>query len=107
MQVEAIYDHGRLEFVHPLQLKHDHVRLVVVVPDEEIVDQAGAIQQLVSEGIPEDVLKMAAEMAAQRDEILSQPFEDRQDGPLTEEQEQRMRAFAFRDQLRREQGHTS
>ncbi len=36
MQVEAIYNQGRIEFVQPLRLKHDHVRLVVTVPDEEI-----------------------------------------------------------------------
>lgn len=45
MQVEAIYDQGRLEFVHPMKLKHDHLRLVVEVPDEEIdlsVDKAAA-----------------------------------------------------------------
>lgn len=37
MQVEAIYNQGRLEFVHPIKLKHDHLRLVVVVPDDEIL----------------------------------------------------------------------
>lgn len=36
MQVEAIYNQGRIEFVEPLRLKHDHIRLVVTVPDEEI-----------------------------------------------------------------------
>ncbi len=36
MQVEAIYNQGRLEFARPIKLKHDHLRLVVEVPDEEI-----------------------------------------------------------------------
>lgn len=36
MQVEAIYNQGRIEFVHPIKLKHDHLRLVVLVPDEEV-----------------------------------------------------------------------
>lgn len=39
MQVEAIYDHGKLEFVKPLKLKHDRFRLVVTVPDD-VVDDA-------------------------------------------------------------------
>lgn len=36
MQVEAIYDQGRLEFVRPLRVKHDRVRLVVTVPGDEL-----------------------------------------------------------------------
>ena len=36
MQVEAIYNQGRLEFVQPIKLKHDRLRLVVMVPDDEI-----------------------------------------------------------------------
>lgn len=73
---------------------------------KRLLDRETLIQPIVSEGIPKDVLKMAAEMAARRDEILMQPFDDYPDGPLTEEQEQRARAFALRDQLRKEQGHT-
>jgi hypothetical protein len=41
MQVEAIYSQGRLEFAQPMKLKHDHIRLVVNVPDEEIELDAG------------------------------------------------------------------
>ena len=41
MQVEAIYNRGRLEFVHPLKLKHDHLLLVVEVPDEELALEVG------------------------------------------------------------------
>jgi hypothetical protein len=82
--------------------------VTIQVPDEEIADQVETlIQPFISEGIPEDVLKMAAEMAARRDEILMQPFDDCPDGHLTEEQEQRASAFSLRNQLRREQGHTS
>ena len=36
MQVQAIYNQGRIEFVEPLRLKRDHIRLVVTVPDDEI-----------------------------------------------------------------------
>lgn len=36
MQVKAIYNQGRLEFVHPMKFKHDPLHLVVEVPDEEI-----------------------------------------------------------------------
>jgi hypothetical protein len=37
MQVEAIYNQGSIQFVQPLRLKHNHIRLVVTVPDEEVV----------------------------------------------------------------------
>lgn len=36
MQVEAIYNSGKLEFVQPLQLRHQRFRVVVTVPDHEI-----------------------------------------------------------------------
>lgn len=41
MQVEAIYNRGALEFARPLKLKHDHLRLVVEVPDDEFVQESG------------------------------------------------------------------
>ncbi len=36
MQVKAIYNHGRLEFVQPMKFKHDPLHLVIEVPDEEV-----------------------------------------------------------------------
>ena len=36
MQVEAIYDHGKLEFLRPIQLRHQRIRVVVEVPDTEV-----------------------------------------------------------------------
>lgn len=40
MQVEAIYTQGRIELVQPLRLRHDGVRLLVTVPDEEVETKA-------------------------------------------------------------------
>ncbi len=40
MQVQAIYTQGRIELLQPLRLRHDGVRLVVTVPDEEVETQA-------------------------------------------------------------------
>jgi hypothetical protein len=37
MQVEAIYNQGTIQLVHPLRLKHNRIRLTLVVPDEEVV----------------------------------------------------------------------
>ena len=38
MQVEAIYNQGRIELTQPLQLRHPRVRVIVEVPDEEVLD---------------------------------------------------------------------
>lgn len=38
MQVEAIYNQGRIELTQPLQLRHPWVRVIVEVPDEEVLD---------------------------------------------------------------------
>jgi len=38
MQVEAIYNQGRIELTQPLQLRHPRVRVMVEVPDEEVLD---------------------------------------------------------------------
>jgi hypothetical protein len=66
MQVEAIYDHGKLEFVKPLKLKRDCVRLVVTIPDEEVDD---AFDHTVSE----EVLMLAREIRTQFDAIRNAP----------------------------------
>lgn len=40
MQVEAIYDRGRIELTQPLQLRRPRVRVLVEVPDEDVVAPA-------------------------------------------------------------------
>ena len=37
MQLEVIYDRGKLSFAQPVKLRNDHVHLVVNVPDDELV----------------------------------------------------------------------
>lgn len=37
MQVEAIYNQGTIQLVHPLRFKRDNVRLVVTVQDEDLL----------------------------------------------------------------------
>jgi predicted DNA-binding antitoxin AbrB/MazE fold protein len=49
MQVEAIYNQGIIELSQPLRLKHNNVRLVVTVPDDEIEAQDEFVQTNVSE----------------------------------------------------------
>jgi hypothetical protein len=53
MQVEAIYDHGRLELPANLRLKHAVVNVVVIVPDDEILaDSPGGYDQTAASHCP-------------------------------------------------------
>lgn len=99
MLLEAIYEHGRLEFPFPVQLKHDRVRVVVDVPDEEI---AGGPDP---HALPEEAMLRATEMldrfAAIRNAALSP---DENLPVLTPRQIERIEAFALRAQVREQQG---
>ena len=47
MQVEAIYDHGKLKFISPVRLKAERLKVLVTVPDDEIeIDTAYNIPHL-------------------------------------------------------------
>lgn len=37
MQIEAIYREGRIELTKPLHLRHSRVKVLVEVPDEEVI----------------------------------------------------------------------
>ena len=92
MQVEAIYNQGRLEFVHPLKLKHDHLRLVVEVPDDEIATQPNPYN------LPAEVLERAAQMRSQLDAIRNAPLpSDDQLPPIAAKTLERIEAFALRE----------
>ena len=58
MQVEAIYDQGRIELAQPLHLRHPRVRVLVEVPDEEVIAPVR----------PE----MTASMPADQDDLLTE-----------------------------------
>ena len=64
MQVEALYDHGRLEFTRPLQLRHERLRLLVEVPDAELVSSMP-----VTYNLPPEVLAQAQAMRNRLDAI--------------------------------------
>ena len=61
MQVEAIYNQGRLDFLLPIKLKHDHLRLVVEVPDDEFLTPTTSLYQ------------PSPEQAAQEQAMLDKP----------------------------------
>ena len=99
MQVEAIYNQGRIELVHPLHLKRDHVRLIVTVPDEELAPQANPYS------LPPEVLQRAAEMRNRLDAVRHAPLPPDEELPqITTKQLDRIAAFELRAQMRIEQG---
>lgn len=100
MQVEAIYNQGRIEFVNPIQLKHDHLRLVVLVPDEEVLIPAESSYVLT----PEELAKVQAETDKYR-AILDAPLPPDDELPeLSPEYEARIEAMELRAEWRKEQG---
>jgi hypothetical protein len=93
MRVEALYDHGRLEFIRPLQLKCERLRLVVEVPDEALVTPMPATYNL-----PSEVLAQAQAMQDRLDAIRNAPLPPDDELPeLTNKQRERIEAFALRE----------
>ena len=92
MQIEAIYDHGKLELTKPLQLKHQLVKVMVEIPDSEI-EAVGEPYNL-----PPEVVEMANKMKRETDEILNAALPPDEKLPeLTEKQRNRIEAFALRE----------
>lgn len=95
MDIEAIYDHGKLLFVTPIRLKHGKVRVIVTVPDDEVEVQDDAYT------LPPEVLAMAKAMEEKLDRIRNAPPPADEDlPPLTQKQLDRIEAFALRDEVR-------
>jgi len=90
MQVEAIYDHGKLEFTVPLQLKHQKVRLMVNIPEDEIQNT----EKRPPENHPAEIHQMAEKLAQQAEQLLMAPLpEDEQLPELTDKQLERIQVF--------------
>ena len=99
MQVEVIYNEGRLEFVQPIKLKHDHLRLIVVVPDDEIDTSPKPYN------LPPEELARAQTMLGKYQAILDAPLDNDADLPdLSTKYQERLEAIDLRAQIRQEQG---
>jgi hypothetical protein len=95
MNIEAIYDHGKLSFVTPIRLKHGKFRVIVTVPDDEVEVQGDAYT------LPPEVLAMAKAMEEILDRIRNAPPPADEDlPPLTQKQLDRIEAFALREEVR-------
>ena len=103
MQLEAIYDHGHLEFTHPVQLKRGRVRLLVEVPDDEVLASppSGMETQEAAYVLPPEVVAMARVAEERLDQIRNTPLQEEAELPLLPaKQIDRIAAMAFRDEIR-------
>jgi hypothetical protein len=91
MKLEAIYDNGRLEFIHPIHFVRDRLKVVVEVPDQEVVkpqDKAPAAS----------LGRYAQALQARLDAIRDAPLPPEDELPeFTEKQRSRIEAFAWRE----------
>jgi predicted DNA-binding antitoxin AbrB/MazE fold protein len=92
MQLEAIYDHGQLKFVQPVTLKHEYLRLIVNVPDEEIISGSKP------NSLSSEVVERARVMRERLDAIRNAPLPPDDELPeLSGRQRQRIAAFELRE----------
>jgi hypothetical protein len=106
MELNAIYDKGRLNFTQPVRFVRDRISIRVVVADDEVVLGAEGKPDLRGSGkwgLPPD-LEMESENLRERlDRIRNAPLPPEETlSPLTEKQKERMEAFAYREGLRKE-----
>lgn len=101
MQLEAIYDHGHLEFTHPVQLKRERLRLLVEVPDEEVLDspQSGMETRQAAYVLPPQVEAMAKAAEERLDRIRNTPMPEEADLSPAKKAD-RIAAMAFRAEVR-------
>ena len=99
MQVEAIYNQGKIELSQPLRLKHNHVRLVITIPDDEIEVQDNTFN------LSPEMLASAEAMLDKLEAVRNAPFSAGDElKSLNAKQLERIEAFELRAEMRKEQG---
>ena len=105
MQIEAIYNHGRLELPGQIRFAHQRFTVRIDVPDDIIVTHEVSQSEghaRTSYTLPPEVAALSQAMADRLERIRNAPLPpDEQLPPLTQKQYNRMDAFAFRDELRK------
>ncbi len=92
MQLEAIYNQGRLEFIHPVRFAHNHFRVQVDVPEQEIIGPASKAPEA---PLSEYAAQWLARLETIKQEVLQTP-EDHL--PIvSEKQLERLRAIEMRE----------
>lgn len=92
MRLEAIYDNGLLQMPASLRFHHSRFKVLVEVPDEEIMDEKAPLDALLSQNPNDPWLQRMKSIESQ---VLSTP--DNQLPDLTAKQLDRIEAFALRE----------
>ncbi|MGF1546420.1 MAG: hypothetical protein ACFCUG_03730 [Thiotrichales bacterium] len=99
MQIEAIYDQGKLEFVSPIKLKLGRIRLLVQIADADVIAEPSPSNKPSYE-LPAEVRALALEMEAKLDRVRHAPLPDEKDLPLSQKKLERIEALTLRDEIR-------
>lgn len=99
MQVEAIYDSGTLT-LPPLRLKHSRIRLQVIIPDDEIINEPAGdlveqrcVQKTDDASKPSIVSEIEKILGPWRDRLGNMP-------PLTKEEMRELRCDEWEEKHR-------
>ncbi|MBK5970198.1 MULTISPECIES: hypothetical protein [Thiorhodovibrio] len=104
MQIDAIYDQGRLEFQRSLTLKHQRFLVRVEIPDQEIANPTlFALPTYDLANFSPEIRAKVESMAAVVQDARCR-FLPPTDGEESEEERQRWAAMELRLAARREQG---
>lgn len=94
MQLDAIYDQGRLEFLSPVRFAHDRFVVRVDIPESELQAPVAPVAEPVSQPLGHDLQKLVDRLAA----VRRRPLPDTADlPPLSAKAEERLDAWAGRE----------
>jgi len=98
MQLEAIYNQGRLEFRQPVQFHHDHFAVIVEVEEQEIKTTEANEPSAPTYDLPPEVIEAAEQSRKRLDDVMNEPLPpDDELPPLSPKTLERIKAFALRE----------
>lgn len=96
MQVEAIYENGKLQLPDNLKLKRNRFSVQVVIPDGEI-DVSRSTSTGASACLGEESADYAEALEARLAAIRTAPLDEEGLAPLSDEYQERVEAFSIRE----------
>ncbi|MBW1775633.1 MAG: hypothetical protein JRJ82_22575 [Deltaproteobacteria bacterium] len=106
MELNAIYDKGRVKFIQPVRFVRDRINIRIVVSDDDVVPMKNGQSEPMEarkSTFPYDLEGQSQRLRERLDRIRHAPLPPNDAiPPLTEKQTGRMEAFAHRGDLRRE-----
>ena len=103
MQIEAIYDQGRLDFVSPVKLKGGPIRVKVEIPDEAMEKHEDKLPEYDLSHFPKDVQQEVKRLQDIRRKAMGSAARDNL-SEMTDKQKERWAGIELRNAVRRQQG---